>query len=213
VVGLIAPSISGERKFAGVVGGFCSGVVVTLAPLLNSFSLSFVGGMQGSPELSDRSLFPNFIRLSPSDAAFAEAVAALALHFSWSWVGSLYDDVGYSRFIAGTRRGAAGCVIGGDSVISYRHLTGVRRDWERGRGGCKLTAGSCRWVHVQPKYGRSRVLGGGRGASFTAASRKLTAAVDTTDGAIAGIGGEGVVSVRLVAVEDLVCACLWCCIY
>lgn len=108
MVGLIAPSISGERKLAGVVGGFCSGVVVALAPLLNSFSLPFVGGMQGSPELSDRSLYPNFIRLQPSSAAFAEAVAALALHFSWSWVGSLYEDVGYSRSIAGTRKWGRG---------------------------------------------------------------------------------------------------------
>ena len=110
MVGLIAPSISGERKFAGVVGGFCSGVVVTLAPLLNSFSLSFVGGMQGSPELSDRSLFPNFIRLSPSDAAFAEAVAAL-------------DDAGF-------RESLAGCCPGIAQLKSSELLTWFQRQAE-----------------------------------------------------------------------------------
>lgn len=56
-----------------------------------------LSGTSSSPELSDKTRFPVFMRTIPSDKHQTKAVARFMHHFDWNWVGVVYGDDDYGR--------------------------------------------------------------------------------------------------------------------
>uniref|UniRef100_A0A3P9LW33 Olfactory receptor C family, r1 n=1 Tax=Oryzias latipes TaxID=8090 RepID=A0A3P9LW33_ORYLA len=59
--------------------------------------LSCLQVITSCPCLSDRQQYPNFFRTMASDAYQARAVAQLAIHFNWTWIGAVIADNDYGH--------------------------------------------------------------------------------------------------------------------
>lgn len=62
-----------------------------------SFSFLQISYLASCPCLSDRIKFPNFFRTIPSDIYQARAMAQLAIHFHWTWLGAVIVNNDYGR--------------------------------------------------------------------------------------------------------------------
>uniref|UniRef100_A0A3Q3GUB5 Olfactory receptor C family, b1 n=1 Tax=Labrus bergylta TaxID=56723 RepID=A0A3Q3GUB5_9LABR len=56
-----------------------------------------LSGTSSSPELSDKTRYPVFMRTIPSDIHQTKALAKMMLYFDWNWVGVVYGDDDYGR--------------------------------------------------------------------------------------------------------------------
>lgn len=73
-------------------------VVASLA--LNTFKLPIVSTTASSPALSDKSLYPTFSRLQPSDAYQGVIMARLVNYFGWKRVAVLSTSESYGSSLA-----------------------------------------------------------------------------------------------------------------
>ncbi|TMS12595.1 G-protein coupled receptor family C group 6 member A [Larimichthys crocea] len=80
-----------------IVGALYSEVSIAVARLLNVYMVTLLSGTSSSPELSDKTRFPVFMRTIPSDKHQTKAVARFMHHFDWNWVGVVYGDDDYGR--------------------------------------------------------------------------------------------------------------------
>ncbi|KAA0708990.1 G-protein coupled receptor family C group 6 member A [Triplophysa tibetana] len=80
-----------------VLGERYSELSIAVAKLLSLYMFPQISGTSSSPVLSDKLLYPSFMRVVPSDVYQAKALAKLMEHFSWSWVGVVYGDDDYGR--------------------------------------------------------------------------------------------------------------------
>ncbi|KAE8287260.1 G-protein coupled receptor family C group 6 member A Precursor [Larimichthys crocea] len=80
-----------------IVGALYSEVSIAVARLLNVYMVTLLSGTSSSPELSDKTRFPVFMRTIPSDKHQTKAVARFMHHFDWNWVGVVYGDDDYGK--------------------------------------------------------------------------------------------------------------------
>ncbi|XP_041661847.1 G-protein coupled receptor family C group 6 member A [Cheilinus undulatus] len=80
-----------------ILGGLYSEVSIAIARLLNVFMVPLMSSTSSSPELSDKTRYPVFVRTIPSDVHQTKALAKVMLHYDWNWVGVVYGDDDYGR--------------------------------------------------------------------------------------------------------------------
>ncbi|KAM9312159.1 extracellular calcium-sensing receptor-like [Gastrophryne carolinensis] len=77
-----------------------------------------------SPLLSDRTKFPSFFRIVPSDTFQSVGLAEMVLHFGWTWVGLVAIDNDYGnqgiQIIKQKLTNAGACVAFSELIISNR---------------------------------------------------------------------------------------------
>ncbi|XP_029922483.1 extracellular calcium-sensing receptor-like [Myripristis murdjan] len=77
-----------------VIGGASSVTGKMLSRILAPLSISYTSSC---PCLSNRRKFPNFFRTIPSDVYQARAIARLAIHLHWTWVGAVVANNDYGH--------------------------------------------------------------------------------------------------------------------
>uniref|UniRef100_A0A6I8QZA7 G-protein coupled receptors family 3 profile domain-containing protein n=1 Tax=Xenopus tropicalis TaxID=8364 RepID=A0A6I8QZA7_XENTR len=89
-----------ESPLAGIIGDSESTGSILMAQILglNRFPQVSISYFATNPMLSDRGLFPSFLRTIPSDEFQMKGLAQLVLHFGWSWVGLLASDNDYGQY-------------------------------------------------------------------------------------------------------------------
>ncbi|XP_034554815.1 G-protein coupled receptor family C group 6 member A isoform X2 [Notolabrus celidotus] len=80
-----------------ILGALYSEVSIAVARLLNVYMVPLLSSTSSSPELSEKTRFPAFLRTIPSDIHQTKALASIMLHFDWNWVGVVYGDDDYGR--------------------------------------------------------------------------------------------------------------------
>ena len=70
----------------GIIGPMWSSVAKPVALLTNIASVQIVSMSATTPELSDKSEYPNFCRVLPSDSFEATIMGAFVQHFGWKQV-------------------------------------------------------------------------------------------------------------------------------
>ena len=86
-----------QSKLLGVVGPASSSLSAAVSTILLPDFIPQVSYSATSTELSERSIYRNFLRTAPTDAYQAKAMVDLLVHFEWKFV-SLFasnDDYGY----------------------------------------------------------------------------------------------------------------------
>ncbi|XP_071353441.1 extracellular calcium-sensing receptor-like [Trachinotus anak] len=82
----------GDHPVPLIIGGASSATAQILSSTLGQLSVSYLASC---PCLSDRLQYPNFFRTIPSDIYQARAIAQLAIHFNWTWVGAVVANTDY----------------------------------------------------------------------------------------------------------------------
>ena len=80
---------------SGVVGAAASSVSIAIANLLRLFHIPQISYASTSKVLSDKSRYDYFLRTVPPDLLQAEAMAAIAHHFNWTYVSVVSTEGAY----------------------------------------------------------------------------------------------------------------------
>ncbi|KAF7653756.1 hypothetical protein LDENG_00079000 [Lucifuga dentata] len=80
-----------------IIGGASSYTGKILSTILGPISVPVISYRSSCPCLSDRNRFPNFFRTIPSDIYQARAMAQLAMHFHWTWIGAVIANNEYGH--------------------------------------------------------------------------------------------------------------------
>ncbi|XP_007521142.2 vomeronasal type-2 receptor 1-like [Erinaceus europaeus] len=80
---------------AGVVGAGGSSLSIAASRLLGLYYLPQVGYVSTSTILSEKYLFPSYLRMVPNDDIQMTAILNLIIHFGWVWVGTISSDDDY----------------------------------------------------------------------------------------------------------------------
>ncbi|XP_056425682.1 extracellular calcium-sensing receptor-like [Hyla sarda] len=81
-----------------VLGSAHSTHSIAMAHILGLSRHPQISQFSTSPLLSDRTKFPSFFRIVPSDTFQSHGLARLVLYFGWSWVGLLAADNEYGQY-------------------------------------------------------------------------------------------------------------------
>ncbi|XP_023817608.2 olfactory receptor CR1 [Oryzias latipes] len=87
----------GDKPIPLIIGGSNSVTAQILSRVLGPLSVPVLSYTASCPCLSDRQQYPNFFRTMASDAYQARAVAQLAIHFNWTWIGAVIADNDYGH--------------------------------------------------------------------------------------------------------------------
>ncbi|KAK2912389.1 hypothetical protein Q8A73_006502 [Channa argus] len=85
----------GDQPVPLIIGGDSSITAQILAKVLGPLSVPLVSYTASCSCLSDRVQYPNFFRTMPSDFFQARAIAQLAIHFNWTWIGAVAINTNY----------------------------------------------------------------------------------------------------------------------
>ncbi|XP_074496916.1 extracellular calcium-sensing receptor-like [Sebastes fasciatus] len=80
-----------------LIGAASSTITIILSRILGPLSVPLISYFASCPCLSDRLKFPNFFRTIPSDIYQAQAMARLAIHFRWTWMGAVIINNDYGH--------------------------------------------------------------------------------------------------------------------
>ncbi|XP_015284636.1 PREDICTED: vomeronasal type-2 receptor 26-like [Gekko japonicus] len=95
---------SRQEKVLSVIGSLYSRISMQMASLLGLFKIPQLGYGSFSPVLKERSIFPSFYRIDPSEVPQYLGIIRLLLHFHWNWIGIVApDDDGGENFIQALR--------------------------------------------------------------------------------------------------------------
>ncbi|XP_037631630.1 extracellular calcium-sensing receptor-like [Sebastes umbrosus] len=86
---------AGGQPVPLLIGPASSTITIILSRILGPLSISYHASC---PCLSDRLKFPNVFRTIPSDIYQARAMARLAIHFRWTWMGAVIKNNDYGHF-------------------------------------------------------------------------------------------------------------------
>ncbi|XP_063295432.1 extracellular calcium-sensing receptor-like [Pelobates fuscus] len=75
-----------------IVGDMASKTTIPMARILGLYRYPQISYAAAHPDLSDKIQFPSFLRTIPNDNYEVFAMARLAKHFNWSWVGVITSD-------------------------------------------------------------------------------------------------------------------------
>ncbi|XP_037631623.1 extracellular calcium-sensing receptor-like [Sebastes umbrosus] len=81
-----------------LIGPASSTITIILSRILGPLSVPLISYQASCPCLSDRLKFPNIFRTIPSDIYQARAMARLAIHFRWTWMGAVIKNNDYGHF-------------------------------------------------------------------------------------------------------------------
>ncbi|XP_018107048.2 extracellular calcium-sensing receptor [Xenopus laevis] len=87
-----------DSPLAAIIGDSESTGSILMAQILGLKRFPQISYFATNPMLSDRGLFPSFLRTIPSDEFQMNGLAQLVLHFGWSWVGVLASDNDYGQY-------------------------------------------------------------------------------------------------------------------
>ncbi|XP_033505186.2 olfactory receptor CB1 isoform X1 [Epinephelus lanceolatus] len=90
-----------------ILGAVYSEVTIAVARLLNVYMVPLLSSTSSSPELSDKTRYPVFMRTVPSDKHQTKALAKIMHYYRWNWVGVVYGDDEYGRAAFQSFLGAA----------------------------------------------------------------------------------------------------------
>ncbi|KAM7412958.1 hypothetical protein PAMA_020375 [Pampus argenteus] len=80
-----------------LIGAPASTAAIMTSRILGPLSVPLISYLASCPCLSDRLKFPNFFRTIPSDLYQARAIAQLAIHFKWTWIGAVIVNNDYGQ--------------------------------------------------------------------------------------------------------------------
>ena len=89
------------------VGATCSGASMSAQDLLKIYKIPMVSYSATSPDLSDKTLYPYFLRTVPSDVGQGKGIVDLAKNFGVKRMGLLASDGAYGLGLANQFRGYA----------------------------------------------------------------------------------------------------------
>ncbi|XP_075061840.1 extracellular calcium-sensing receptor-like [Mixophyes fleayi] len=85
----------GQPTFSAVIGSTFSTNSIILANILGVFRHPQISAFSSMSLLSNKKMFPSFVRTLPSDKEQSTGLAKLILHFGWTWVGLLASLTDY----------------------------------------------------------------------------------------------------------------------
>ncbi|XP_075061841.1 extracellular calcium-sensing receptor-like [Mixophyes fleayi] len=85
----------GQQTFSAVIGSYFSTNSIILANVLGVFKYPQISASSSISLLSNRIMYPSFVRTVPSDKEQSKGLAKLILHFGWTWVGLLATENDY----------------------------------------------------------------------------------------------------------------------
>ncbi|XP_015284635.1 PREDICTED: vomeronasal type-2 receptor 26-like [Gekko japonicus] len=83
---------SRQEKVFSVIGSLYSRISMQMASLLGLFKIPELGYGSFSPVLKERSIFPSFYLIDPSEVPQYLGIIHLLLHFHWNWIGIVAPD-------------------------------------------------------------------------------------------------------------------------
>nr|AIL54465.1 taste receptor type 1 member 1 [Calypte anna] len=86
-----------EPQAVAVIGPDCSDVALTTAAVLSVFLVPVISYEASSEVLSQKRLYPSFLRTIPSDGQQVKAIFQLMKNFGWNWVALLGSNNAYGR--------------------------------------------------------------------------------------------------------------------
>ncbi|XP_071623534.1 taste receptor type 1 member 1 [Heliangelus exortis] len=86
-----------EPQAVAVIGPDCSDVALTTAAVLSVFLVPVISYEASSEVLSQKRLYPSFLRTIPSDGQQVKAIFQLMKDFGWNWVALLGSNNAYGR--------------------------------------------------------------------------------------------------------------------
>ncbi|XP_048121046.1 extracellular calcium-sensing receptor-like [Alosa alosa] len=89
---------SGTSPLLAIIGESGSSQSIVVSRTLQPFRIPMISYFSTCSCLSDRTQFPTFFRVVPSDDYQVKAVAQLLKHFGWTWIGVVTEDHDYGRF-------------------------------------------------------------------------------------------------------------------
>ncbi|XP_062329916.1 extracellular calcium-sensing receptor [Osmerus eperlanus] len=99
----VEEGVEGPRCLAGapvpaVIGLASSSPTGALAHTLGPFNIPLVSYFATCTCLTDKRVYPSFLRTVPSDLFQVRGLVQLVTHFGWSWVGTVGTEDDYSRY-------------------------------------------------------------------------------------------------------------------
>lgn len=107
-----------RKQVIAVLGAGNSELSIAVNRVFSAFGIPQIGFASTSRFLSDKTRFPSFYRVVPSDSLQVKALIALFRKFSWNYVGLLVSDGDYGRPLA-------------ESFTSMAKVNGVCISFER----------------------------------------------------------------------------------
>nr|UIS42912.1 taste receptor type 1 member 1 [Heliothryx barroti] len=86
-----------KPQAVAVIGPDCSDVALTTAAVLSVFLVPVISYEASSEALSQKRLYPSFLRTIPSDGQQVKAIFQLMKEFGWKWVALLGSNNAYGR--------------------------------------------------------------------------------------------------------------------
>ncbi|XP_068173663.1 extracellular calcium-sensing receptor-like [Antennarius striatus] len=87
----------GASPLLSVVGEAGSAQSIVVSRILQPFKIPMISYFSSCACLSDRSQYPTFFRVIPTDDYQVRAIAQLLVHFNWTWVGLIRGDHEYGH--------------------------------------------------------------------------------------------------------------------
>ncbi|BFZ09115.1 hypothetical protein BsWGS_12154 [Bradybaena similaris] len=88
---------SPDVPVAGVIGTMISDTTTTVAYILEPTFIPVLGPSATIPELSNKTKYPHFVRVVPSDFKQIQVIVQLAKHLKWSYIIGLATSDNYGR--------------------------------------------------------------------------------------------------------------------
>nr|XP_056700648.1 vomeronasal type-2 receptor 26-like [Euleptes europaea] len=92
--GLTVPNYRCSRKeeLLSIIGSLYPRISMQMASLLGLFKIPQLGYSSFNPVLGERTTFPSFHRIDPSELPQYFGIIRLLLHFHWNWIGIVAPD-------------------------------------------------------------------------------------------------------------------------
>ncbi|XP_066540698.1 extracellular calcium-sensing receptor-like [Hoplias malabaricus] len=93
-----APHCLSRAPVPAVIGLASSTPTRAVAHILGRFEIPLISYFATCTCLTDKHVYPSFLRTVPSDAFQVQALVQLMAHFGWQWVGTIGTDEDYSLY-------------------------------------------------------------------------------------------------------------------
>ncbi|XP_033833294.1 extracellular calcium-sensing receptor-like [Periophthalmus magnuspinnatus] len=126
-----SPKCQSESPAPVIIGAASSTIGIMLSNILTALSTPIISHLASCPCLSERAKYPNFFRTIPSDVFQSHAMAELAIHFKWSWVGAVIANNDYGHLsLQVFQKATEGKGICVDFIVPVKRET-IQSDAER----------------------------------------------------------------------------------